>query len=138
MLGARQLSNRPFIVFGLGTAGTADFVDNQGLHKGGFIVPGLRLMTEALFRGTADVHVTFEASNNHAPGTSTPSAVSRGVTLMLADFVNGSIRRFGGMCADMPLVYLSGGDADVIAPLVDAAFEIRPELVLDGLALALP
>ena len=36
------------------------------------------------------------------------------------------------------IVYLSGGDADVIAPLVDAAFEIRPELVLDGLALALP
>ena len=57
MLAARQLSNRPFIVFGLGTAGTADFVDGDGVHKGGFIVPGLRLMTEALFAGTADVHV---------------------------------------------------------------------------------
>ena len=138
MLAARQLSNRPFIVFGLGTAGTADFVDGEGVHKGGFIVPGLRLMTEALFGGTADVHVTFEASNTHAPGTSTPSAVRRGVMLMLADFVNGSIRRFGATCTDTPIVYLSGGDAEVIAPLVESAFEIRPELVLDGLAVALP
>jgi type III pantothenate kinase len=138
MLAARQLSNRPFMVFALGTAGTADFIDDQGVHKGGFIVPGLRLMTEALFDGTADVHVAFEASKSLAPGTSTPSAVRRGVVLMLADFVNGSIRRFGAMCTDTPLVYLSGGDADVVAPLVDSALEILPELVLDGLALALP
>jgi len=141
MLAARQLSNRPFIVFGLGTAGTADFVDDQGMHKGGFIVPGLRLMTEALFDGTADVHVTFEALltlNSRAPGRSTPSAVRRGVALMLADFVSGSISRFSAACADTPLVYLSGGDAEAIARLVEVAVEIRPELVLDGLALALP
>ena len=140
MLAARQLSNRPFIVFGLGTAGTADFVDDQGMHKGGFIVPGLRLMTEALFEGTADVHVTFEAStlNSRVPGRSTPSAVRRGVALMLADFVSGSISRFSAACADTPLVYLSGGDAEAIARLVEVAVEIRSELVLDDLTLALP
>lgn len=138
MLAARQLSNRPFILFGLGTAGTADFVDGQGVHKGGFIVPGLRLMTEALFGGTADVQVTFEVSSRRAPGTDTPSAVRRGVVLMLADFVNASIRRFEATCADKPLIYLSGGDAEVISPLVDAVVEIHSELVLDGLALALP
>ena len=74
---------RPFIVFGLGTAGTADFVDGQGMHKGGFIVPGLRFMTEALFGGTADVHVDLRSVEQSGTWHDTPSAVRRGVVLML-------------------------------------------------------
>ncbi len=100
VLAARQLSTGPLIVVGLGTAGTLDFVDAKGVHKGGFIVPGLRLMTEALFGGTADVHVAFEASRSEEPGTNTEDAVRRGVVLMLSDFVNGSIRRFRATSAD--------------------------------------
>ena len=33
----------------------------DGMHKGGFIVPGLRLMTDALFDGTADVQVSVRS-----------------------------------------------------------------------------
>ena len=116
-----------------------DFVHDDGTHEGGFIVPGLRLMTDALFGGTADVHVIFGASMGQvAPGTNTSDAVRRGVVLMLADFVNGSVARFSAACTEIPRVYLCGGDVEVMAPLVDASAEIRPELVLDGLALALP
>jgi len=138
VLAARQLSTGPFIVVGLGTAGTVDCVDAQGAHKGGFIVPGLRLMTEALFGGTADVHVTFEVPSSSEPGTNTPDAVRRGVVLMLSDFVNGSIRRFRTTSAEQTHIYVCGGDANVVAALIDVPVEIRPELVLDGLALALP
>ena len=125
-------------MIGLGTAGTLDFVDADGMHKGGFIVPGLRLMTEALFAGTADVHVSFEASSSQEPGTNTPDAVRRGVVLMLADFINGSIRRFSAACARYRTCILCGGDADIIEPLIEVPVEVRPELVLDGLAVALP
>ncbi len=138
VLAARQLSNGPFVVVGLGTAGTLDFVDARGMHKGGFIVPGLRLMTEALFAGTADVHVDFAESSSQEPGTNTPDAVRRGIASMLSDFVNGSIRRFRVATNETPHVYLCGGNADAIAPRIDVSVEIRPELVLDGLALALP
>jgi type III pantothenate kinase len=138
VLAARQLSKRPLMVIGLGTAGTLDFVDADGMHKGGFIVPGLRLMTQALFAGTANVHVSFETSSSQKPGTNTPDAVRRGVVLMFADFINGSIRRFGSNCSELPHVFLSGGDANIIEPLIEAPVEVRPELVLDGLAVALP
>jgi len=138
VLAGRQLWAGPFIVVGLGTAGTVDYVDAHGAHKGGFIVPGLRLMTEALFGGTADVHVAFEVSSSLEPGTNTPDAVRRGVVLMLSDFVNGSIRRLCATSAEQTHVYVCGGDANVVAPLINVPVEIRPELVLDGLALALP
>ena len=138
VLAARQLSTGPFIVVGLGTAGTLDFVDANGVHKGGFIVPGLRLMTEALFGGTADVHVAFEVSRSEEPGTNTDDAVRRGVVLMLSDFVNGSIRRFHETSATQARIYVCGGDADIVASFIDVPVEIRPELVLDGLGLALP
>lgn len=138
VLAARQLSKRPLMVVGLGTAGTLDFVDADGMHKGGFIVPGLRLMTEALFAGTADVRVIFEASTCQQPGTNTPDAVRRGVVSMLADFINGSIRRFSASGNGVPNVYLCGGDSRVIEPLIEGPVELRPELVLDGLAVALP
>ncbi len=138
VLAARQLSKRPLMVVGLGTAGTLDFVDADGKHKGGFIVPGLRLMTEALFAGTADVRVSFEASSSQEPGTNTPDAVRRGVVSMFTDFINGSIRRFSATCGEVPHVYLCGGDAGIIEPLIEVPVELRPELVLDGLALALP
>jgi type III pantothenate kinase len=138
VLAARQLATGPFIVVGLGTAGTLDFVDAKGVHKGGFIVPGLRLMTEALLSGTADVHVAFEVSRSEEPGVNTEDAVRRGVVLMLSDFVNDSIRRFRATSADQIHVYVCGGDADVVASRIDVPVKIRPELVLDGLALALP
>jgi type III pantothenate kinase len=138
VLAARQLSKQPLMVIGLGTAGTLDFVDADGIHKGGFIVPGLRLMTEALFAGTADVRVSFEASSSQQPGTNTPDAVRRGVVSMLADFINGSIRRFSASCNGVPHVYLCGGDAGIIEPLIEVPVELRPDLVLDGLAVALP
>ncbi len=139
MLAARALSDGPFVVIDLGTAATIDFVRDDGTHEGGFIVPGLRLMTDALFRRTADVHVAFEAVIDHVgPGANTPDAVRRGVVSMLADFANGSIERFTATCERAPHVYLCGGDANVIAPLIHSPVEVRADLVLDGLALALP
>ena len=80
----------------------------------------------------------FEVSRSEEPGTNTEDAVRRGVVLMLSDFVNGSIRRFHETSATQARIYVCGGDADIVAPFIDVPVEIRPELVLDGLALALP
>jgi type III pantothenate kinase len=139
MLAARRIAAGPFVVVDVGTAATIDFVSRDGRHEGGYIVPGLRLMTAALLHGTADVRVTFDPDNLETrPGRTTASAVGGGVVLMLADFVRGSIERFASDCANRPHVYLCGGDARMIAPLIGYRTRIEPNLVLDGLAIALP
>ena len=139
MLAARRIAAGPFVVVDVGTAATIDFVSEDGRHRGGYIVPGLRLMTSALLHGTADVRVTFDPDKLETrPGRTTASAVRGGVVLMLADFVRGSIDRFASESAGGPHVYLCGGDARTIAPLVGYPTVIEPDLVLDGIAIALP
>jgi type III pantothenate kinase len=139
MLAARQIATGPFVVIDLGTAATIDFVSAEGAHEGGYIVPGLRLMTAALLRGTADVRVNFEAEHlDVGPGRNTAAAVRGGVVSMLADFARNSVARFTDDCAESPHVYLCGGDAELIAALIGIPVAINPQLVLDGLGVALP
>ena len=139
MLGARQIASGPFVVIDAGTAATVDFVSAEGAHQGGFIVPGLRLMASALFRGTADVQVSFEPNDPVVrPGKTTTTAVRGGLVLMLTDFASNAVARFTNDCGVRPHVYVCGGDAELIAPLIQGPSVIKPHLVLDGLELALP
>ncbi len=140
MLSARRIAVGPFVVIDVGTAATIDFVTDTGVHEGGHIVPGLRLMTGALFRGTAEVRVGWSPNEPvlAAPGKTTVEAVRSGVVLMLGDFARGCVARFGVRCGGQPHIYICGGDAELIAPLIPGPTLVRPHLVLEGLDVALP
>ena len=45
-------SNGPCLIIDSGTAFTLDVINEEGLHLGGFILPGLRLMRESLVSKT--------------------------------------------------------------------------------------
>lgn len=149
------------VVVCLGTAATVDYVTAAGVHLGGYIAPGLRLLREALAAGTAHVRVPTElagacdgltarsagaakpsapaAGLAGGPGTDTRSAVRNGTLAMLAAFVNGSASAFrADRAAEDATVFLTGGDAEVLAPLLATPVRHVPGLVLDGLAIALP
>ena len=62
----------PVLVVDAGSAITIDLIGPQGVHLGGYISPGLRLMREALWQGTAKVQVDrVESLNMLVPGTFT-------------------------------------------------------------------
>ena len=126
------------VVVDLGTAATLDFVTEDGRHLGGYIVPGLGLMATALARDTAGVRVAGDLAPELGPGRSTAQAVRRGATAMLVDFIEASVARFAKECRDTPLVALTGGDAGLLADRFTFQPRLEPDLVLDGLALALP
>ena len=144
------------IVVCAGTAATVDYVTGDGVHLGGCIAPGLRLLRESLVAGTADVRVPAresadvpEASREGAaqrkpgaptgPGVDTRSAVRNGTLAMLAAFANASIDASGlGRAGADATVFLTGGDAEALAPLLTTPVRHVRDLVLDGLAIALP
>jgi type III pantothenate kinase len=142
VLGAWCRCEGDAVVVDCGTAVTVDFVQRPGRHLGGYIVPGVTLMVDALFRQTADVKVPkvpgMDPQLDLTPGISTVQAVQRGVVRMLADFLDASVVRFQDRCHDRAHVLVCGGDADIIAPHMTASAEVIPGLVLDGLAVALP
>lgn len=125
----------PCVVVDAGSAITVDILADRGCHLGGYIVPGLRMMQRALYTGTSAVKIEDPAVARLSPGVDTREAVLHGCLAMAIALIQKT-------CADVraSVVVLTGGDAEVLANLLDGnvAVEVDPELVLDGLALALP
>jgi type III pantothenate kinase len=139
VVAARQRTSLPFVVAGLGTAATLDFVDVAGQHVGGYIVPGLHLMTESLLRRTADVQIRFDTPQLLDPGVNTRDGVNRGVLSMLRDFIVATVERFAVALGSQTVeLFITGGDADVVAAHITRSYSVVDDLVLDGLAIAIP
>lgn len=138
VVAAWQLGRGPVIVVGAGTAVTVDFVDANGRHEGGHIVPGLRLLGNSLDRQTADVRTNGPLEPCTAPGRDTQTAVSSGTFLMLTAFAQEVVERFSARHGYRAQVFLTGGDAELLASGMSAAVRCVPHLVLDGLGIALP
>lgn len=119
------------ILVSAGTALTVDVLHDNGQHDGGYIVPGLRLMRDALVGGTSGVRLDFAPATTLAPGHSTTEAVLHGCTAMAVALIETARKEAWP-------VLLSGGDAAALAPWLAGTVLQRPDLVLDGLAIALP
>lgn len=138
MLAGQQLAPEGFCVVDCGSAITLDVV-RAGAHLGGYIVPGLRLMNEALFGNTDGVKVVAERlslSGELPLGRDTAEAVNLGLPLMVVGLVAEVVQRFKCEYGVEPRLLLTGGDAAVLLPSFAGASLHVPDLVLDGLALA--
>ena len=138
VVAAWNAARQPAVVADVGTAATLDFVTRDGRHAGGYIVPGIGMMATALARDTARVRVAGDVAADLLPGRDTSQAVRRGTTAMLLSFVEWSVARFSAAGGESPVVFLTGGDAENLAARLSFPVRVEPDLVLDGLALALP
>jgi type III pantothenate kinase len=123
----------PCVVVDCGSALTLDAVDASGNHRGGYIVPGLGMLRESLAAGTAEVQVPEDRVTALAPGQSTAEGVRHGILRMTVAFIRDGVLELRRSLADTCTVFLTGGDAEHIAPLLDMEAELAPDLVLDGL-----
>ena len=141
LVGGYALVGGACLVLDLGTAVTADFVSNDGLHIGGFICPGMPLMRNQLQTHTRrikyDVASVTGAMQRIEPGRTTIEAVERGCLLMLRGFVATQIQLARDYWGDNFKILLTGGDADLIADTVPEARVVK-DLVFVGLAVACP
>lgn len=138
MIAGRRCLAGPFAVVGAGTAVTFDAVDAEGRHLGGLILPGDRMMIEALAAGTRNIGAVARAQ---APadglellGRSTDEAVGRGCRLALAAAIDRAMAVVAGAVAAEPALLVTGGDAAGLAAWLESSAEVRPDLVLEGLA----
>ena len=122
------------VVVNAGTAVTVDALDFNGVFRGGFIMPGPRLMLRALAENTSALKVLpgefreFPDSTGDALYTGAIQAVCGAIEQMrrLVDTNPAQVR-----------VYLAGGAAGEIAPRLNPPVEVVDNLVLEGvLALA--
>lgn len=138
MLAAFEIAGESVCVFDFGSAMTADVLDASGKHLGGFIAPGRRLMLDSLLSGTDLVRFTpSDGPCFLTPASCTQGAVEGGVLAAVSGFANTCWERFR-IVASPARALITGGDALAVLPMLDFPATLEPELVLDGLAVALP
>jgi type III pantothenate kinase len=122
------------VVVNAGTAVTVDALDEEGVFRGGLILPGMRLMLQTLAENTAAL--------KYAPGEfrefpdNTGDALLSGAMQAICGAVEQMRRQIDSNPAQVR-VYLSGGAGAEIAPHLSPPVEVVDNLVLEGvLALA--
>ena len=129
VLAAFNKTGRAAIVVDAGSALTLDIVDSGGVHQGGYIVPGLRLLQSSLWQGTDQVKVDQSGSVHRPnPGATTEEAVSHGCILMLVALIE---RLAAEQSAEL---IITGGDALLLKNQLTLKATHSPDLVLDGLS----
>jgi type III pantothenate kinase len=123
----------PAIVADCGTAVTLDVIDDSGRHRGGLIVPGLRLMWEALVRGTHIPAVPYETRNDLL-GSDTTECIGGGALQAVSGMIERVQRRLERNSGVKPRIVLSGSDAHGIREQLDYVADMEPHLVLKGLS----
>jgi len=139
MLAAYNEFRSAVLILQAGSALTLDLVDGQGLHRGGYIIPGARLMAQALLSSTD--RVRFEQAGmlaSTAPGCVTDACVQNGIALALVGAAQLGLAQARVTLGSVRLV-TAGGDAEALHKLLaEDGLSWRPDLVLDGLRWALP
>jgi type III pantothenate kinase len=141
ILGGYRLAGKACVVIDLGTAITADFVNADGEHLGGYICPGMPLMRAQLRTHTRRIRYddaeAGEAAGDLAPGRTSAQAVERGCLQMLRGFVALQCAQAEGLLGADYDVFLTGGNAALVIDVWPGARSVV-DLVFVGLALACP
>jgi type III pantothenate kinase len=138
-LRSRTVRAVSMVIIDAGSAVTVDWVDEQGTFRGGAIFPGLRLMAKALHEYTAALpEVAVREPSPAVPGTSTAAAIEAGIYWATAGGIKALVRQLAYQAADgrHGEVYLTGGDAELLAPVMDLGVHVWPRMTLEGIRIA--
>lgn len=143
LIGARALSNTNTLVVNAGTATTIDLLGGNGVHYGGWILPGLGLMQESLQKNTAQLPLAIRSSAPKTPagfGKSTDQAITGGCDAAQIGAILRAVFLAKEMNYPVERIWLDGGNAKILANEIKqfpelAALPIEPieGLVLRGL-----
>ena len=120
------------IVVNAGTAVTIDALDVDGVFQGGLILPGIRLMINALANNTAALKVP-QGTYAHFP-TNTSDAIYSGAIHAICGAVE-LLRLKVRLDEAAVRCFLSGGAAHELSPYLSGPLEVVDNLVLEGVLL---
>jgi type III pantothenate kinase len=132
----------PGIVVDVGSAVTADFIDEHGTFRGGAILPGPWMMARALHEFTSKLPLVEPRvlEPGQYVGRNTREAIEVGIQCAVYGAVELFVWNLGERLTRKPIVFVTGGGSafvrglHLVAELED--YEIDPLLTLEGIRLA--
>lgn len=140
ILGAYAQVKGACLVIDCGTAITADYIEADGVHLGGCIAPGIKLMNKALLGSTnipADLVGLVKQEDRVSVGRTTEQAIASGIRAMVLGFIAEQARLAKQKIGLELSVVASGGDSELVREVVPEVV-IDKDLVFAGLAIACP
>jgi type III pantothenate kinase len=128
---ARQLS--PACILDCGTAITLDLIDGEGAHRGGLILPGLRLMRKAILDSTS-IQAEEVVPPSGLLAHDTAGAIALGGIQAVVSLVKRVLDESEIELRARPRLLLTGGDSGYLKAHFDELWELESDLVLSGLA----
>ena len=129
MLAAHVHNEGALCVIDAGTAVTVDLVSSEGVHDGGYILPGADLMRRVLSSETDRIQVGALETPTIGPGNNTGACVTAGSWRAVMGAVQSIMAEYPQHRA-----LLTGGAADALQDLGLAATH-SPDLIMEGLRL---
>ncbi len=134
-------ADRPAIVIDLGTANTVDLITEEGAFAGGAILPGIAMSARALHDNTSALpHLLPDAlkASVNPVGKSTLEAIASGLYWGAVGSVSELICRMSKDLDQSPQLFITGGDARLVASNVtneNGPAQHIPHMVLAGIYL---
>jgi type III pantothenate kinase len=130
LIAAHQIVAGAALVVNAGTAVTVDALTGAGEFLGGLILPGPRLMAQALALGTAGLPIAAGEFQDFPSRTT--DAIATGALHAICGAVS---RMYRTLCSreGAAEIVLSGGAAQVIETHLDLPSRVVPNIVLEGL-----
>jgi len=140
LIGARALSSTNTLVINAGTATTIDLLGGNGVHYGGWILPGLSLMQESLQQNTAQLPLSVRASKPEAQasfGSTTDEAIMGGCDAAQMGAILRAAYLAKRMNHPVERIWLDGGNAQILANEIKQFPELAvlPVEPIEGLVL---
>lgn len=127
---------RSCVIVDFGTAITVNFVDDEGVFRGGAILPGIGLQFWALKQKTAQLPEVEPAIPQSVFGRTTVEAIQNGVCRGAAGAVRWLVEHCAAEIGHWPHVVATGGDAEFMTSECDFFDSVVPDLGLRGVGLA--
>ena len=127
MIGATKKYGGNLLVVDAGTAITLDIINDELMHLGGFILPGLRVSSKILTSNTNRISDFYFDDQVNIPGNDTQSCVVGGALFAVISVIKNLIS-----CNALRLV-ITGGDKQLIINKISEDCLVEENLVLDGL-----
>jgi type III pantothenate kinase len=126
-------TGKPVAVVDFGTATTITVVGKRKRFLGGAILPGIRLMQNALYTGTAGLPRNSFVKRKKFLGTNTAAAITSGIINGSAGAVEALVKGIEKELGYKVELIVTGGNAALIAPGIRRRHRVVPELTFEGL-----
>ena len=126
------------VVIDCGTAITVDCLNADGIHLGGYITPGLPLLSSVLNSCSGlNYHADNVTTIKQEFGVNTQGCMDAGINMMVVGFLKEAFAYAQKELATPFSVVCTGGDSALVALALDDAM-VEVDLVFTGLAIACP